>query len=207
MILKFLDLDSQKQNRILNAAMKEFAQKGYKNASTNEIVKEAGISKGLLFHYFAKKKDLFLYLYDYSLEIFTIEFFQRIDLVEKDIFKRIRQMALLKIDLIKKHPELYNFLYKAIIEDTPEVKEDLEQKNKQLLTNGYAKIFRDIEVKKFKETIDTDKVINIVIWTIEGFSNQILEKIKSQYPNELHYEKISKELDVYLKFLESAFYK
>ena len=188
MILKFLDLDSQKQNRILNAAMKEFAQKGYKKASTNEIVKEAGISKGLLFHYFAKKKDLFLYLYDYSLEIFTIEFFQRIDLVEKDIFKRIRQMALLKIDLIKKHPELYNFLYKAIIEDTPEVKEDLEQKNNQLLTNGYAKIFRDIDVKKFKETIDTDKVINIVIWTIEGFSNQILEKIKSQYPNELHYE-------------------
>lgn len=53
---KFLNLNPEKQDRILNAALKEFAQKGYQNASTNEIVKEAGISKGLLFHYFNNKR-------------------------------------------------------------------------------------------------------------------------------------------------------
>lgn len=61
-MLKFLELDKLKQDRIINAAMKEFALKGYKNASTNEIVKEAGISKGLLFHYFTNKKAYF-YIY------------------------------------------------------------------------------------------------------------------------------------------------
>jgi AcrR family transcriptional regulator len=49
MFSKFLSLDREKQDRILNAAIKEFALKGYKNASTNEIVREAEISKGLLF--------------------------------------------------------------------------------------------------------------------------------------------------------------
>ena len=40
---KFLKLKPEKQERILNAAIKEFSQKGYENASTNEIVKEANI--------------------------------------------------------------------------------------------------------------------------------------------------------------------
>ncbi|AFM41357.1 transcriptional regulator [Desulfosporosinus acidiphilus SJ4] len=206
-MLKFLELDKLKQDRIINAAMKEFALKGYKNASTNEIVKEAGISKGLLFHYFTNKKSLFLYLYNYSLETFTMEFFARINLLEKDIFKRIRQMALLKIGLIKKYPEIYNFLYTAVLEEAQEIKDDLEQKNKQILNDNYAKLFRDIDVDKFKDTFEIDKTKNIVIWTIEGYSNQILAKIKSQHLTDLDYEEISKELDVYLKYLEIAFYK
>ncbi|MDR3543504.1 MAG: TetR/AcrR family transcriptional regulator [Desulfosporosinus sp.] len=207
MTLKFLDLNPQKQKPILDAAMKEFAQKGYKNASTNEIVKAAGISKGLLFHYFNAKKDLFMYLYNYTSEIFTKEFFETIDLSEKDLFKRIRQMAWLKIELINKHPELYNFLYAAILEDAPEVKNDLEANNKHLLANNYAKLFKDIDVTNFKEDFEVNKVINIVIWTIEGFSAQTLAKIKSQQLNDVSYEEISQELDVYLKFLEMAFCK
>ena len=49
---KFFDLKKEKQDRMINAALKAFAVNGYKRASTDEIVKDAGISKGLLFHYF-----------------------------------------------------------------------------------------------------------------------------------------------------------
>ena len=45
MYSKFLNLDKEKQDRIINAALKEFALKGYDNASTNEIVKSSEISK------------------------------------------------------------------------------------------------------------------------------------------------------------------
>ncbi|MFD6209493.1 TetR/AcrR family transcriptional regulator, partial [Peribacillus sp. NPDC060253] len=69
MFSKFLNMDKEKQDRIINAAIKEFAQKGYDNASTNEIVKEAGISKGLLFHYFQNKKQLYLFLYEHMIDI------------------------------------------------------------------------------------------------------------------------------------------
>lgn len=46
---KFNSLEAEKQERIINTALKEFARNGYDKASTNEIVKEAGISKGSLF--------------------------------------------------------------------------------------------------------------------------------------------------------------
>ena len=59
---KFYDIKSDKQERIINAAIKVFAENGYKKASTDVIVKEAEISKGLLFHYFTNKIGLYEYI-------------------------------------------------------------------------------------------------------------------------------------------------
>ena len=52
---KFFDLKKEKQDRMINAGLHIFAMNGYRHASTDEIVKEANISKGLLFHYFESK--------------------------------------------------------------------------------------------------------------------------------------------------------
>ena len=41
----FEQLESEKKSHIINAALKEFAKNGYEKASTNNIVKEARISK------------------------------------------------------------------------------------------------------------------------------------------------------------------
>ena len=53
---QFLNLQAEKQNRIIQVAIKEFAQNAYVSASTNRIVKECGISKGSLFKYFTDKE-------------------------------------------------------------------------------------------------------------------------------------------------------
>ena len=42
---KFFDLKQEKQDRMINASLKIFSRGGYRHASTDEIVKEAGISK------------------------------------------------------------------------------------------------------------------------------------------------------------------
>ena len=55
---------SPKQQQILDAAVDEFATRGYSSASMNSLVKSAGISKGSLFHYFRTKGDLFAGLVD-----------------------------------------------------------------------------------------------------------------------------------------------
>lgn len=46
------EMDPDKRLRLINAAMKEFSENHFDKASTNTIVKEVGISKGLLNHYF-----------------------------------------------------------------------------------------------------------------------------------------------------------
>ena len=71
---KFFDLNREKQDRMINAALRIFAENGYRHASTDIIVKEAGISKGLLFHYFTSKMGLFSFLFDYSIRYMLFEY-------------------------------------------------------------------------------------------------------------------------------------
>ncbi|ULL13079.1 TetR/AcrR family transcriptional regulator [Paenibacillus sp. H1-7] len=204
---KFVSLEPEKQERILNAAMKEFAQKGYKNASTNEIVAEAGISKGLLFHYFHNKKDLYLYLYDYIMEVIVKEFFEKIDLQQRDILARLRQCARLKMEIIHKHPEMFQFALSANLEDAEEIKSKLQPRNKEILAKSYAALLEKVDTTVFKEGIDTERAVRIIFWTIEGYSNQEQQRVKSLELTEEYYERATAELDLYLEMLRKSFYR
>lgn len=207
MFSKFLNIDTEKQNRILNAAMKEFAEKGYENASTNEIVKEAEISKGLLFHYFKNKKQLFLFLYDYCIDVNMNEFYKKIDLNETDFFTRLRQIQLIKMELLNKYPEIFRFIEIAYLEDSSDIKQELENKNKELLKSNLDVIFKGIDTSKFKDGIDIEKVINIVVWTLQGFADEIMKKEKLSPSNQVNYEKAFSEVDEYINMLKNCFYK
>lgn len=48
------------RQRIIDAAMEEFSQKGYAAASLNTVWAEKGISKGIIYHYFQDKDQLYL---------------------------------------------------------------------------------------------------------------------------------------------------
>ena len=60
-----INTEDAKIQGIINAALKEFAQRGYEEASTNRIAKAAGMSKALMFHYVKSKEELLLMLLDY----------------------------------------------------------------------------------------------------------------------------------------------
>ncbi|WP_369973756.1 TetR/AcrR family transcriptional regulator [Paenisporosarcina sp. OV554] len=200
-------MDPEKQERIINAASKEFAQKGYDNASTNEIVKEAGISKGLLFHYFKNKKGLYLFIFDYLQEMFREKIYENINWNEKDLFIRYREIGLLKFELIKSYPETVNFIKVAYLEDSNEVKSDLEQRQNILIATAYQKLFSDFDHSKFKENIDINKAIQIIFWSMEGFANQQQEKLKALSMDQVNPEETLVEMESYLDMLKEAFYK
>lgn len=48
------------RQRIMDAALKEFSQKGYGGASLNVVCVENDISKGIIYHYFKDKDELYL---------------------------------------------------------------------------------------------------------------------------------------------------
>lgn len=207
MFSKFLNINIEKQEFILNAAMKEFSQKGFEKASTNEIIKEAGISKGLLFHYFTNKKTLFLFLYDYSIDKAMNEFYKKIDIKEIDVFIRLQNMVLVKLDLLKKYPELFSFITSAYFEESLEVKNDLNLKSKEAISGAYNNLFTDIETNKFREDIDLKKTLNIITWSLNGLSSEIQKKAKLFNNNEIDYEKAIVEMNFYIDILKKGFYK
>ena len=56
----FERIDDERKNRILEVGIEEFSSKGFENANINIIAKNAGISIGLMYKYFATKEDLFM---------------------------------------------------------------------------------------------------------------------------------------------------
>jgi AcrR family transcriptional regulator len=56
---RFHKLTPEKQAHILDTAAKAFAQHGVEGASINQILVEAGMSKGAAYYYFENKADLF----------------------------------------------------------------------------------------------------------------------------------------------------
>ena len=68
---RFEKLPEDKKSLILSIGIKEFAQKSYKDVSTDVITQKCQISKGILFHYFGSKKGFYLYCLEKSMERLT----------------------------------------------------------------------------------------------------------------------------------------
>jgi len=204
---KFMALEEEKRERIMNAALSEFAQKGYKNASTNEIVIKANISKGLLFHYFNNKKSLFLFLIDYAETIFVDEFYKKFDMEETDIIKRFRQISMLKIELIRKYPDLYRFLLSSMSEDSIEIKNEFDNRHINIIDEFYQKLMMNLDTTNFKSGLSIQRVSEIIIWVMQGFANRELEKLRANKNLDLNINAIMANFDEYIDLLKNAFYK
>src|SRR5262249_32260773 len=51
--------EQRRRNEILRTALKCFARRGYHETTMDDVVGEAGLSKGALYQYFKGKEDLF----------------------------------------------------------------------------------------------------------------------------------------------------
>lgn len=59
---------------VMHSAMTLFAQNGYAHTTTRSIAKEAGLSVGLMYHYFDGKEALLRAVFEYSMSILNERF-------------------------------------------------------------------------------------------------------------------------------------
>ncbi|MCL2016601.1 MAG: TetR/AcrR family transcriptional regulator [Defluviitaleaceae bacterium] len=203
--LKFLQIPEEpKRDKILNAAMKEFRY-GYKKASTDTIVRDAGISKGLLFFYFGTKQGLYEFLLNYTTNLMRSDYFEMLNLAHRDILEGFWQMSLLKRDICYRYPYIYDFIKSANIhkDDIPaaEIAQNLATQQTAVLAELYAAC----DTSLFRADIDPQKTFNLIYWAVDAFFDDIDSRI-DDWSNE-NYETFLKELREYLDICKRCFYK
>lgn len=125
----FRNLESDKQQRILDTAIDEFASHGFRQASLNRLVQTVGIAKGSIFQYFGTKEKLFGVIFDHAVNLVRLTLRQvKQETAGQDFFQRIRQSLLAGIRFIERHPRIYRIYLKMIFqEDFPLRAEFLQQ--------------------------------------------------------------------------------
>jgi len=125
----FKNLESDKQQRIMDTAVDEFSSHGFRQASVNRMVQKLGIAKGSMFQYFGTKEGLFHVVFDHAVELVRRSLRQaKQHTVETDFFERIRQSLIAGVDFIDRHPKVYKIYLKMVFqEDFPLRAEFLQQ--------------------------------------------------------------------------------
>jgi len=203
---KIMAMEPEKRDRVISAAMKEFA-KGYKNANTDTIVREAGISKGLLFHYFGTKEGLFEFILKNACEMIHNEYLSLIDLEQMDIIEKVWQMTLLKMDLSYRFPALFDFIAKAYVELQENPNEVFAEYFHKMRSVAVERVLADVDTSLFKDGIDPKKAANIVLWTLNGYATSQIDSKMSIEDYQKEYERYLKELKEYIEILKKTFYK
>ena len=205
---KVMAMDEEKRERVINAALTEFC-KGYKHASTDTIVKEAGISKGLLYHYFGTKKELLFFLYEYVMEVMHRDFISQLDFKESDLLERLWKMVAVKMALSYKYPAIFDFIAVIFLGGEDELSE-VSGKLRAAYETGWDynnQIFGNIDYSYFKEGLDVQKAIEVIRWTLTGFSEKILKDFRTVKAYQAEYETIREQIKSYIDFFRTTFYK
>jgi len=111
----FLKLSNEKQQKVLDAAKKEFARVPIENVSIKNIVEDADIARGSFYQYFESKEDLLVYLLKEKAEQVSNKVKEKIQETDGDLF------------------ETYIFLYDMAIENF--MKKEDEDLYKQIFIN------------------------------------------------------------------------
>ncbi len=164
---------SEKQLKIIEAAIEIFSEKGFAATSTNEIAKKAGVAEGTIFRHYKTKKELLVsivsplmakllgphFAKDFANEVFELKY---------ETFEEfIRNLASNRYEFIKKHIAVV----KILIQEISYHKE---------LKEPYVRLFKEHVYEKFKNIIlhfqkkgeivdeSPDTIMRLIITTIMG---------------------------------------
>lgn len=149
------------RKKIMDSALKEFADKGYDKSSVNIICNEGGISKGILYHYFKDKNELYLTCVKEAFDQLTsyLKEHQPVNTGDTEQFLNLYFEA--RFDFFKHNPLYQRIFCTAVVmppehlkEDIDKIKSEFDQLNHQILNSVLSSVELRCDVT-YHEVVDT----------------------------------------------------
>lgn len=123
---------------------------------------------------------------------------------ETDFFERMKQIVISKGEVMYQYPYIYDFISMVM---EPKSMEEIRKKTEKVSSDLLSKVYTyNIDFSKFKEGLDMEKTMNIIRWTLEKFSEELWQEVKSK-KRTIDFSEILRELEKYSTFLKNMFYK
>lgn len=153
---------SQKMRRkIMDSALAEFSSQGYGISSINTICAAENISKGIVYHYFATKDDLYLSCVEECFQLLTDYIRSNISKEDCPIEKHLRNYFSLRTHFFQEHPVYQRIFCEAVIAPPVHLKAEI-QKRKQGFDTLNTQILRQLLAPvSLRSDISVEQIIEI----------------------------------------------
>jgi TetR/AcrR family fatty acid metabolism transcriptional regulator len=133
--------NGEKFHRIISAATKVFARKGFFHAKVSDIAKEAQVADGTIYLYFQNKDDILISLFEEQMQAVLENMVQQIS-QEADAVKKIQKFALTHLRLIEHNKNVAEIIQVELRQSSKFMKEYKNEKFMQYL-NLISDVIRD----------------------------------------------------------------
>jgi len=182
------------KEKILNVAFTLFLQKGYRDVSLKEIVKEVGLTKGAFYHYFDGKEQLFTEVIDGYFISLSDHIYEQLPKVHLEMFMTGYQKVLseqidrLTKDAVKEKTISLSYYYFAfdalrILPDFGVKMQEIQFREEQTWIEVIENAIASGEIIS---SIDSQEIARLFISSKDGLGIQvILENRLKQFSKEI----------------------
>lgn len=117
----------QTRRRIIDSALQEFGQKSYGEASLNTICGSGNISKGIIYHYFQDKEELYLICVRECFDVLTDYLSGAVSLAHKPVEEALAGYFDARITFFGEHPLYLGIFCSAVMNPPAHLSAEIEE--------------------------------------------------------------------------------
>ncbi|OKL35720.1 TetR/AcrR family transcriptional regulator [Domibacillus mangrovi] len=164
---------TEKQKKIVAAAIDSFAEKGYAATSTSEIAKKAGVAEGTIFRHYKTKKELLMAIVAPTMAKLIAPFvIKDLNKVLNQDFERLEDFLKAfienRIQFLKSNMPLFRIFIQEI-PFQPELREQFKEHIAQKVLERLRQIVEHYQAKGQIIEMPPDTVIRVAASTIFGY--------------------------------------
>lgn len=165
------------REKIISAAIEEFAASGYKAASTNSLCKRANVSKGLIYYYFKNKEEMYLNTLRYVIDKFKDNVKITIEGCERDGIDYISEYFDTKFKFFKDNPQYSKIIVNSLLNDTMD---EVKKINKEFTTYNNELLYKIIKNIDINPKFDKEKAFELVVMIGEKLEEKHMKNIDNK---------------------------
>lgn len=147
---------TERQQRVIDVAVSEFAARGYSATNINDIAKNAGISIGAMYSYFASKEDLFLAVVNSAYTLLeTVLNEARVK--KTDCFELLEELLMASREYAARFPELNQIYLDLTTQGLSQMAARLSNKLETITVNMYRDVIQQAkQTGQISPDVDTE---------------------------------------------------
>ncbi len=187
--------------RIMSAAIEEFGKKTYDNASLTTLCNENNISKGLIYHNFKNKDELYLKCVEECFKKMTAYFKNR-EYKGDSVKESMNNLLQMRQQFFKENPYYCNIFFNTVLQPPKHLQKEIHTLRKQydeFYANCFKKLLQQIQLR---DEIEIEVALEYFMSFLEMyngyFQSKSCEKDDIHTLIEDHEVNLSKILDIML---------